>query len=146
MTPEERLLPHPTPSRVASRVSGYLVEWDKPSDPIPNATGNTHVEIYRKGCFARSVLRADIPATLGSGSSAVRIGCKSEGKLKLKEDDVGLWYEVTVPAAHTPEAFLTAKSSRLVFALRNQQSDRWSKDMATREILDVDLNEIGLVF
>lgn len=144
MHAEERVSPHPPTGRAFSRIAGYLVEWDKPSEPLQRADGGTYVEIFRKGCFARSVLQVDVPVSLGKGRDAVRVGCKSAGKLKLKEDDVGLWYELAVPAGHQPHALLAAPKARIVFALRNTQSDRWSADKATREILDVDLTEVGL--
>ncbi|MCL2647711.1 MAG: HK97 family phage prohead protease [Phycisphaerales bacterium] len=152
MIPEERIAVAPKPSSV-SRVSGYALLWGEKNGPVANAKGK-HIEIFRKGCFVESILRGDVTGTIGFGDDAEVIGCRSDGRVRVVENDVGLWYEMTVPEGVSAEEMLSPASVRIVFQSKlprgrgDAQGEKWSDGedgQRVREILDADLVSVGII-
>jgi phage head maturation protease len=126
---------------VVSRVSFYVVLWDKPGEPVLNAQKKTHVEIFRRGAFSHSVLHSDVTATINDEV----VASKCSGNLRLTEDETGLLAELIVPPGRAASEILAAKKSSITFALNTRKGDAWSKDNTVRVLTDIDLLSVGLV-
>lgn len=78
-----------------STLYGYIAKWNEPSLLICE-NGRRFVEIIHPGAFAKSLQNNDIHA-LWNHSYATTIGRNLSGSLTLKEDEVGLYFEL-IPA------------------------------------------------
>jgi phage head maturation protease len=134
MISEARIVPTTAPLAI-SRVSGYALVWGASPAPLTNADGKQYVEVFRKGCFANSILRSDIIATI----NGERIGSSAHGHLRVLEDSIGLWFEIEATAE-----LVNAKAVKFEFVRTRAGGEKWNEDKTQRELLDVDLISIGL--
>jgi HK97 family phage prohead protease len=78
------------------RIQGYAAVFDQPSEIMSELLG-TYREYIKPGAFARSISTgADVRALLNHNPDFV-LGRTKNSTLSLREDDKGLWYEVTPP-------------------------------------------------
>jgi HK97 family phage portal protein/HK97 family phage prohead protease len=75
--------------------TGYAVKWDQLSENL--GWGYKFRERFRKGAFTES-LRNDTQKAFWNHNSDIVLGSTKSGSLRLAEDDVGLRFEIDIPA------------------------------------------------
>lgn len=76
-------------------IGGYIAKWDEPS-LILCENGRRFVEVIRKGAFTKTIAEDDIHCLWNHGYGSV-LGRNTSGTLRLKEDDIGLYFENDPP-------------------------------------------------
>ena len=127
------------------RVSGYAAKF------------NTEIvygwfrEIIRPGAFKASLSDgSDIRALFNHNSDLV-LGRSSAGTLRLKEDDIGLWFEADLPDTNAGRDLYTSigrgdiSGASFGFMVRAENWHYEDGEQDLRELLDVELVEVSVV-
>jgi len=127
------------------KIVGYAAKFDELS---PLYWGFR--EKIRKGAFTKTIKEADIRALFNHDPNFV-LGRNKAGTLTLKEDDLGLKYEITPPntttATDLKESIKRGDISQSSFAFKTVK-DLWDDDDEkglTRELIEVKLFDVSPV-
>lgn len=128
-----------------NRLVGYAAVFNSPTQITEG--GRSFVESVRPGAF-RSALASgkDVIATFNHNPDNL-LGRTSSGTLRLAEDNVGLRFELELPAFASDIRELVSRGdlngASFSFAVR-AGGEKWA-DRSTRELTDLDLFELGPV-
>ncbi|MFA5160310.1 MAG: HK97 family phage prohead protease, partial [Candidatus Omnitrophota bacterium] len=84
------------------KIVGYAAVFEKPSEDMG------FIEYVRKGAFKKALKRSDARALFNHDTDTLPLGRQSAGTLKLKEDDTGLYYEITPPDTQGARDLMTS--------------------------------------
>lgn len=127
-------------------ISGYAVKWGLPSKKI----GGKFIEVFHQGAFAESIESGEQRALWSHDRSKV-LGRTKNNTLRLKEDDVGLHFEVDLPNTtlgnDTYESIKRGDvdGASFGFGVLKQKWDREKTKNVVRNILKASLNEVSPV-
>lgn len=131
-------------------LEGYAAVFDQPTR-IANWEGD-FTEVIRRGAFARAVRQNPRPVIQFDHGEHPVVGSIPIAQLNaMREDDQGLWVSariydnwMTLPLRQAIEGgSIDGMSFR--FRINGKEGQRWSADMDTRELLDLDVPELGPV-
>lgn len=123
------------------KIVGYAAVFDKPSEDMG------FIEYVRKGAFKKALKRSDARALFNHDTDTLPLGRQSAGTLKLKEDETGLYYEITPPDTQGARDLMTSidrgdiKEASYGFTVAVDEWDYSDKDVIKRTII-----EIGEIF
>jgi HK97 family phage prohead protease len=92
------------------KIRGYAVVWDAVSVEL----GGGFTESFARGAFRKSLEGGQVIKALWNHNSDMPLGSTANKTLVLREDDYGLWYEITPPATTWARDALEAVASGLV--------------------------------
>ena len=134
------------------KLRGYAIVYNSLSEPL---YGDLFRERINKGAFTKSLLENDQVCLWGHDTRYV-LGRKSAGTLILREDDKGLYFEVSLPnttwARDLKESVDRGDINQMSFGFKVMR-DNWIDDKETlkeygmpiREVEEITLHEISLV-
>ncbi|MDA0010698.1 HK97 family phage prohead protease [Brachyspira hyodysenteriae] len=134
------------------KLRGYAIVYNSLSEPL---YGDLFRERINRGAFTKSLLENDQVCLWGHDTRYV-LGRKSAGTLILREDDKGLYFEVSLPnttwARDLKESVDRGDIKQMSFGFKVVR-DNWidNKDtlkeygMPIREVEEITLHEISLV-
>ena len=134
------------------KLRGYAIVYNSLSEPL---YGDLFRERINRGAFTKSLLKDDQVCLWGHDTRYV-LGRKSAGTLILREDDNGLYFEVSLPnttwARDLKESVDRGDIKQMSFGFKVVR-DNWldNKDtlkeygMPIREVEEITLHEISLV-
>lgn len=133
-----------------SRIVGYTAVFDTPTEI--DTGWHRFNEVIRKGAFTRALSEGqDVRALFNHDSNNV-LGRNKSGTLTMREDNNGLWVEIVPPDTSLGRDVMQLISrgdiSGMSFAFIIRKvtwSQGESPEDETREILDVDLFDVGPV-
>ena len=120
------------------KIVGYASVFDKPSEDMG------FIEYVRKGAFKKALSRSDARALFNHDTDTIPLGRQSAGTLILKEDDNGLYYEITPPDTQTARDLMTSidrgdiKESSYGFTVAVDEWDYSDKDTVKRTIVEIE--------
>jgi hypothetical protein len=120
------------------KIVGYAAVFDKPSEDMG------FIEYVRKGAFKNALSRSDARALFNHDTDTIPLGRQSAGTLVLKEDDNGLYYEITPPDTQSARDLMTSidrgdiKESSYGFTVAVDEWDYSDKDMVKRTIVEIE--------
>lgn len=123
------------------KIVGYAAVFDKPSEDMG------FVEYVRKGAFKKALGRSDARALFNHDTDTIPLGRQSAGTLLLREDDTGLYYEITPPETQGARDLMTSiergdiKEASYGFTVTVDEWD-WSDEKTPKRTIV----EIGEVF
>jgi len=130
------------------RLSGYAAVFNSASRPLPSARGD-FVETIAPGAFNRSLRESPVWAYYGHDDSWPL--ARTPDSLKLREDDIGLAFEMELPDTtygRDVRELLSAGvlDGSMSFGFRTK-ADTWERHHGVlhRTLNDVDLVEISIV-
>lgn len=131
-----------------NKLWGYAAIFDTPTEI--REYGRTFTEIVRRGAFQRSLgENKDIICTFNHDVGKL-LGRTSSQTLTIKEDKVGLYFEVVLSPeieTHREVRELALRGDLLgasfTFAVPKPEGEAWASN--TRELKDLDLFELGPV-
>jgi HK97 family phage prohead protease len=132
----------------SGNIGGYAAVFDKLSEPLGIFT--TFRERIAKGAFKEALSKNDIRALWSHDSSAI-LGRTGNETLKLKEDDIGLSFDLELPDTTLGRDTFTSISRRDITAMSFGffvEQDDWilaDDGSAVRTIIQADLFEISPV-
>ena len=119
------------------KIVGYAAVFEKPSEDMG------FIEYVRKGAFKKALKRSDARALFNHDTDTLPLGRQSAGTLKLKEDDTGLYYEITPPDTQGARDLMTSidrgdiKEASYGFTVAVDEWDYSGKDVIKRTIIEV---------
>lgn len=134
------------------KLRGYAIVYNSLSEPL---YGDLFRERINRGAFTKSLLENDQVCLWGHDTRYV-LGRKSAGTLILREDDKGLYFEVSLPnttwARDLKESVDRGDIKQMSFGFKVVR-ENWIDDKETlkeysmpiREINEITLHEISLV-
>lgn len=134
------------------KLRGYAIVYNSLSEPL---YGNLFRERITRGAFAKSLLENDQVCLWGHDTRYV-LGRKSAGTLILREDDKGLYFEVSLPnttwARDLKESVDRGDIKQMSFGFKAVR-ENWIDNKETlkkygmpiREINEITVHEISLV-
>ena len=134
------------------KLRGYAIVYNSLSEPL---YGDLFRERINRGAFTKSLLENDQVCLWGHDTRYV-LGRKSSGTLILREDDKGLYFEVSLPnttwARDLKESVDRGDIKQMSFGFKVVR-ENWIDDKETlkeysmpiREINEITLHEISLV-
>lgn len=134
------------------KLRGYAIVYNSLSEPL---YGDLFRERINKGAFTKSLLENDQVCLWGHDTRYV-LGRKSASTLILREDDKGLYFEVSLPnttwARDLKESVDRGDIKQMSFGFKVVR-DNWLDDketlkeygMPVREVEEITLHEISLV-
>jgi HK97 family phage prohead protease len=131
-------------------LAGYAAKFNEISLPIPGSDG-WFIEKLAPGCFAQSLAAGEEIRALCDHEDTKIIGKRSNGSLRISEDNVGLRVEIDVPATSWGNDLLACVDSGLVSGMSfgaYMLEDRWEqtiyegKPWALRTVLRADAFEV----
>lgn len=84
------------------KIVGYASVFNKPSEDMG------FIEYVRKGAFTKALLRSDARALFNHDTDTLPLGRQSSGTLLLREDDNGLYFEITPPDTQAARDLMTS--------------------------------------
>ncbi len=120
------------------KIVGYAAVFDKPSEDMG------FIEYVRKGAFKKALVKSDARALFNHDTDTLPLGRQSAGTLVLKEDEAGLYYEITPPDTTSARDLMTSidrgdvKESSYGFTVAVDEWDYSNKDQVKRTIIEVD--------
>lgn len=126
------------------KLIGYAAVWDSPTE-IREA-GRTFTEVVRRSAFTRTLDGSGDVLCCFNHDPAKLLGRTASGTLTVTPDEHGLRFEVELPDTATGNEVRTLvergdlTGASFTFSVR---SDKWNG--STRELIDVDLFELGPV-
>ncbi|MBW5409745.1 HK97 family phage prohead protease [Brachyspira hampsonii] len=135
-----------------SILRGYAIVYDSLSEPL---YGDLFRERINRGAFTKSLLENDQVCLWGHDTRYV-LGRKSAGTLILREDDKGLYFEVSLPnttwARDLKESVYRGDIKQMSFGFKVVR-ENWIDNKETlkeygmpiREVEEITLHEISLV-
>jgi HK97 family phage prohead protease len=141
----EIMVPDVVDSTELPTIRGYGAVFDAVSEDL-----GYFKEVYRRGCFTRTLSTNPDVRALVEHDSAKVLGRTKSGTLTLREDERGLYVEIKPANTQTGSDLVTSikrgdiDSMSLGFYV---QEDKWSTrdGMPFRELLDVELVEASIV-
>lgn len=135
---------------------GTLVGYAAVYDSLSENLGGFR-EIIRRGAFDAAIAEGDDVMARSEHDSAMLLGRRSSGTLRLALDEKGLRYEVDVPDTQPGRDTLTlvkrgdVSKSSFAFTLRGEpsQAQRWVDDQGQeplRELLSLRLHDVAPIF
>ncbi|MGD2132533.1 MAG: HK97 family phage prohead protease [Maricaulaceae bacterium] len=125
------------------RLVGHVVRFNTPTK-IGNFT-----EVVSRGAFKRALASAADIVALADHDATRPLARTKNGTLKLREDDVGLAFDITLNTETTLGRDVLALAERgdlsgmsFGFAVREE---RWSANRTERTLIDLDLIEISVI-
>lgn len=134
------------------KLRGYAIVYNSLSEPL---YGDLFRERINRGAFTKSLLENDQVCLWGHDTRYV-LGRKSSGTLILREDEKGLYFEVSMPnttwARDLKESVDRGDIKQMSFGFKVVR-DNWIDDKETlkeygmpiREVEEITLHEISLV-
>ncbi|PCG18923.1 phage prohead protease [Brachyspira sp. G79] len=134
------------------KLRGYAIVYNSLSEPL---YADLFRECIKRGAFTKSLLENDQVCLWGHDTRYV-LGRKSSGTLILREDDKGLYFEVSLPnttwARDLKESVDRGDIKQMSFGFKVVR-DNWLDDKETlkeygmpiREVEEITLHEISLV-
>ena len=134
------------------KLRGYAIVYNSLSEPL---YGDLFRERIKRGAFTKSLLENDQVCLWGHDTRYV-LGRKSAGTLILREDDKGLYFEVSLPnttwARDLKESVDRGDIKQMSFGFKVVR-DNWIDNKETlkeygmpiREVEEITLHEISLV-
>lgn len=119
------------------KIVGYAAVFDKPSEDMG------FIEYVRKGAFTDALKTSDARALFNHDTDTLPLGRQSAGTLMLREDDAGLYYEITPPDTQAARDLMTSidrgdiKEASYGFIVDVDEWDYSSKDVIKRTIIKV---------
>ncbi|RKD26691.1 peptidase U35 [Ammoniphilus oxalaticus] len=129
-------------------ISGYAVKWEKKSHVLGYFM--KFREQFKRGAFADSLENGD-QRFLWSHDSSKVLGRIKNNSLRLKEDDVGLYFELDLPNTtlgnDTYESIKRGDVDGVSFGFRNPDDhvEEFDDDIPLRTIKKADLIEVSAV-
>lgn len=128
------------------RLSGHAAVFDRVAD-----IGGWFDEVIRRGAFARAIEEGQDVALLFNHNPDTVMARTTNGTLRLREDDVGLWFEADLDA-NDPDAQRVVTKVRAgnvsqgSFAF-DVRTEMWHQDRPRplRELLDLNLYDVSPV-
>jgi HK97 family phage prohead protease len=120
------------------KIVGYAAVFGKPSEDMG------FIETVRQGAFKKALLRSDARALFNHDTDTLPLGRQSAGTLLLKEDDNGLYFEITPPDTQSARDLMTCidrgdiKEASYGFTVAVDQWDYSNKDVVKREIVEIE--------
>jgi hypothetical protein len=120
------------------KIVGYAAVFGKPSEDMG------FIETVRQGAFKKALLRSDARALFNHDTDTLPLGRQSAGTLLLKEDDSGLYFEITPPDTQGARDLMTSidrgdiKEASYGFTVAVDQWDYSNKDIIKREIIEIE--------
>lgn len=129
-------------AKAGSTIAGYAAVFNSPSEPLP------WIETIAPGCFARAISEKQDVRCLFNHDACHILGRVQAGTCFLREDLTGLFFECETPDTEAGRAVWTAVKrgdiSECSFSFPiDSVSDRWTNKGMERELLDVDLCDVG---
>lgn len=84
------------------KIAGYAAVFDKPSEDMG------FIEYVRAGAFKNAIAKSDARALFNHDTDTLPLGRQSAGTLVLREDDQGLYYEITPPDTQAARDLMTS--------------------------------------
>lgn len=145
---ETRANPSPIKSESPSRIRGYAASFGTPTT-IVDGRGRSFTEIIHKDAFTRTLKEQPDIRMLRDHQTHLLLGRTKSGTLAVGVDNVGLWFNCTLPDTNegrsVAEAIRRGDLDSCSFGFTVQQ-DAWTKgDSPTRELRDVTLYETSVV-
>jgi hypothetical protein len=119
------------------KIVGYASIFDKPSEDMG------FIEYVRKGAFKNALRKSDARALFNHDTDTLPLGRQSAGTLVLREDDTGLYYEITPPDTQLARDLMTSidrgdvRESSFGFTVAVDEWDWSEKDVVKRTIIEV---------
>lgn len=129
-------------------ISGYAVKWEKKSHVLGYFM--KFREQFKKGAFADSLKEGD-QRFLWSHDTSKVLGRTKNGTLRLKEDDIGLHFELDLPKTtlgdDTYETIKRGDVDGVSFGFRNPDDhiEEFDDDIPLRTIKKAELIEVSAV-
>lgn len=129
------------------RISGYVNAVGRDSRPIPIPTGGEFVEMIEPGTFREALTRAKDVRILLNHDERRKLGCTSDGSLRLREDNIGLYADFETSDA---EVVSEARSGGLrgwsfgMYVNRDEMEQRGKKP-PRRHVQSIDLYEVSVI-
>lgn len=126
----------------ARRISGYAAVFNQWSEDLGG-----FIEKVAPGAFSRAIQGADVRALFNHDSNIV-LGRTRSGTLKLRQDSVGLHFDVALPETSAARSLHTlikrgdVSECSFGFSVRK---DSWNPAGTERTLTDVDLYDVGPV-
>ncbi len=120
------------------KIVGYAAVFGKPSEDMG------FIETVRQGAFKKALLRSDARALFNHDTDTLPLGRQSAGTLVLKEDESGLYFEITPPDTQSARDLMTCidrgdiKEASYGFTVAVDQWDYSDKDVIKREIIEIE--------
>lgn len=127
-------------------VSGFAIQWDRPA-----VIAGAFEERFARGAFDKSLREHSDVAALWAHDPSRPLGRVSNGTLKLRSTNVGLWYELTpnvdAPLGQEVIAMVGADTVNEVSVGFSPEIEEWddSGDLPRRLITQARLYEISVV-
>jgi Escherichia/Staphylococcus phage prohead protease len=131
-------------------LSGYAARFNQNSLPIPGAAG-PFIEQLAPGCFSDALAAGDEIRALMDHDHTKILARRSNGSLRIAEDNLGLAVELDVPRTSYADDLLALVDSGLIAGMSFSLyciEDRWSQITvdgqvwALRTVLRADLDEV----
>ena len=121
----------------AKKICGYAAVFEKPSENMG------FIETIRKGAFSEALKISDARALFNHDTDTLPLGRQSSGTLVLKEDDTGLYFEISPPDTQQARDLMTSidrgdiKEASYGFIVDVDEWDYSNKDVIRREIIKI---------
>jgi len=136
-------------------LSGYAAVFDEPTTLFADANSKV-VEVIRPGAFSRAIHEQQDVRCLVDHNPTLLLGRTKSGTLRLREDDRGLAFEVTLPdttvARDLRENVRLGNVTQCSFSFLpapGGETSRTEQESGTRvtyiELTDVDLYDVSIV-
>lgn len=117
---------------------------------VPANIGGAFTETIAPGAFRNSLTNGSDILALTNHNVASLLGRTKSGTLRLREDEIGLSFEVDLPDTQTGRDILALAErgdiSEMSFGFRvNERGQTWNRDRTQRTLTNVDLVEISVV-
>lgn len=126
------------------RIKGYVARFNTPSNVILD-----FIESIRPGAFAKTIQESDVRALWQHNPEYV-LGRTKNGTLTLREDDIGLWAEITPPDTQwARDAVASIRRGDVDQASFSFEAIRdvwdWQRKPAHRELVELKLFDVSPV-
>lgn len=119
------------------KITGYAAVFDKPSEDMG------FIEYVRKGAFKKALGKSDCRALFNHDTDTLPLGRQSAGTLLLREDDNGLYFEISPPDTQQARDLMTSidrgdiKEASYGFTVAVDEWDYSNKDFVKRTIVEI---------
>ncbi len=120
------------------KIVGYAAVFGKPSEDMG------FIETIRKGAFKKAISKSDARALFNHDTDTLPLGRQSAGTLVLREDEEGLYYEITPPDTQAARDLMTSidrgdvRESSYGFTVAIDQWDFSDPKVTRREIIEIE--------
>lgn len=134
------------------KIIGYAAKFNVLSEELPGPNGKRFRERLVPGAFSRTLAANDDVFALVEHSPNHKLGRRSNGTLKLTQDEVGLRVEVTPPdttigrdtIAEIRQGLLSGWSFAFRASYADQEWSRTENDGTIRSLKSLDLGEVTI--